>query len=108
MLNWLLLAEATPFRGRLLVISSTIPENEHAINRFAMEVNWTYWTMNWPLKLYIARDDYTIADIAIWSWYGRLRPRQGLGPSRNFLNVKDKALQAWTEKIANRPACNVA
>ena len=56
-------------------------------------------------KPYIAGDDYTIADIAIWSWYGHLAQDKIWDRAGVFLNVKEyKHLQAWTEKIANRPA----
>ena len=56
-------------------------------------------------KPYIAGDDYTIADIAIWSWYGRSAQDKVWDRAGIFLNVKEyKHLQAWTEKIANRPA----
>ena len=56
-------------------------------------------------KPYIAGDEYTIADIAIWSWYGRLAQDKIWDKAGIFLDVKEyKHLQAWTEKIANRPA----
>ena len=46
-----------------------------------------------------------IADIAIWSWYGRLAQDKVWDRAGIFLDVKEyKHLQAWTEKIANRPA----
>ena len=56
-------------------------------------------------KPYISGDEYTIADIAIWSWYGRLAQDKIWDKAGIFLDVKEyKHLQAWTEKIANRPA----
>ena len=56
-------------------------------------------------KPYIAGDEYTIADIAIWSWYGRLAQDKIWDKAGIFLNVKEyKHLQAWADKISNRPA----
>lgn len=50
-------------------------------------------------------DEYTIADIAIWSWYGRLAQDKIWDKAGIFLNVKEyKHLQAWADKISNRPA----
>lgn len=78
-----------------------------AINRFAMEAKRQLDLLDKELatKPYIAGDDYTIADIAIWSWYGRLAQDKIWDRAGIFLNVKEyKHLQAWTERIANRPA----
>ena len=80
---------------------------EYAINRFAMEAKRQLDLLDKELatKPYIAGDDYTIADIAIWSWYGRLAQDKVWDRAGIFLDVKEyKHLQAWTEKIANRPA----
>ena len=56
-------------------------------------------------KPYIAGAEYSIADIAIWSWYGRLAQDKIWDRAGIFLNVKEyKNLQAWTEKIAKRSA----
>jgi len=53
---------------------------------------------------WLAGDDYTIADIAVWAWYGALA--QGLLYSAGeFLQVQDYAhVQRWTAAIAARPA----
>ena len=80
---------------------------EYDINRFAMEAIRQLDLLDKELatKPYIAGDDYTIADIAIWSWYGRLAQDKIWDRAGVFLDVKEyKHLQAWTEKIANRPA----
>ena len=52
----------------------------------------------------MAGPDYTIADMAIWPWYGVLA--QGLlYDAGEFLQVQDyKHVQRWTETIADRPA----
>ena len=72
-------------------------------------VNWTYWTKNWPLNLISQGDDYTIADIAIWSWYGRLAQDKVWDRAGIFLDVKEyKHLQAWTEKLPIAQQCNEA
>ena len=56
-------------------------------------------------KPYIAGDSYSIADIAIWSWYGRLAQDKIWDKAGHFLNVGEyQNLQAWTAKIAQRPA----
>ncbi|MCT7655317.1 glutathione S-transferase C-terminal domain-containing protein [Oceanimonas sp. NS1] len=53
---------------------------------------------------YIAGDDYSIADIAIWPWYGAL-VRGDLYNAAEFLSVSDyKNVQRWANRIAERPA----
>lgn len=53
---------------------------------------------------YIAGDNYTIADIAIWPWYGRLVLGDLYKGSADFLNVQEYPhLIEWAEQIAKRP-----
>ena len=53
---------------------------------------------------YLAGDDYSIADIAIWPWYGGLAKGLLYGAGE-FLAVQEYAnLQRWTNAIAQRPA----
>jgi GST-like protein len=52
----------------------------------------------------LAGDDYTIADMAVWPWYGGLAKGQLYGAGE-FLQVEDyKNVQRWTDAIAERPA----
>lgn len=54
---------------------------------------------------YIAGDEYTIADIAIWSWYGRLVQGHLYQNSAEFLDAQSyKHLNEWADRIAKRPA----
>ena len=79
---------------------------EYPIDRFAMEVKRQLDVLDRRLadSAYLAGDDYTIADIAVWSWYGALA--QGLLYSAGeFLQVQDYThVQRWTAAIAARPA----
>jgi GST-like protein len=53
---------------------------------------------------YLAGDDYTIADIATWPWYGALA-KGWLYGAAEFLQVQDYAnLQRWADAIFARPA----
>jgi GST-like protein len=79
---------------------------EYAIDRFAMEVKRQLDVLNRRLadNEYLAGDRYTIADIAVWPWYGGLA--QGLlYGAGEFLNVQEYTnVQRWTNAIAKRPA----
>lgn len=79
---------------------------EYAIDRFTMEAKRQLDLLNTLLKdrEYIAGDEYSIADIAIWPWYGNLV--LGLQyEAGEFLDVKSYThLLRWTENIAKRPA----
>ena len=79
---------------------------EYAINRFAMEVKRQLDVLDRRLgeSEYLAGGEYTIADIAVWPWYGALA--KGLVYSAGeFLSVQDyKNVQRWTNAIAQRPA----
>ena len=80
---------------------------EYAIDRFAMETKRQLDVLNRRLAdtAYLAGPDYTIADIAVWPWYGGLVRGQLYGPSARFLQVQDYAhVQRWAEAIAGRPA----
>jgi GST-like protein len=79
---------------------------EYAIDRYAMEVKRQLDVLDRRLaeSAYLAGDAYTIADIAVWPWYGALA-KGLLYESGEFLQVQDyKHVQRWTETIAQRPA----
>ena len=79
---------------------------EYAIDRFAMEVKRQLDVLDRRLaeSEYIAGSDYTIADIAIWPWYGGLAKGWQYGAAE-FLQVQDyKNVQRWAEQIYSRPA----
>jgi GST-like protein len=79
---------------------------EYAIDRYAMEVKRQLDVLNRRLadNEYLAGDQYTIADIAVWPWYGALA--QGLlYGAGEFLDVKAYTnVLRWTASIAKRPA----
>jgi GSH-dependent disulfide-bond oxidoreductase len=79
---------------------------EYAIDRFAMEVKRQLDVLNRHLAdhAYLAGDDYTIADIAVWPWYGALAKGLLYGGG-DFLQVQEYThVQRWTDQIATRPA----
>ncbi len=79
---------------------------EYAIDRFAMEVKRQLDVLDRRLaeSEYLAGPHYTIADMAVWPWYGGMA--KGLMyEGGEFLQVQDyKHLQRWTDQIAERPA----
>jgi GST-like protein len=79
---------------------------EYAIDRYAMEVKRQLDVLDRRLaeSAYLAGDAYTVADIAVWPWYGALA--KGLMyDAGEFLDVQSyKHVQRWTEAIAQRPA----
>ncbi|CAM3058306.1 Disulfide-bond oxidoreductase YghU [Sphingomonas antarctica] len=79
---------------------------EYAIDRYAMEVKRQLSVLDRRLaeSEYVAGADYTIADMAIWPWYGALV--KGLVyEAAEFLSVQEYANVArWTDLIAQRPA----
>ncbi len=80
---------------------------EYAIDRFAMEVKRQLDVLDRRLaeSRFLAGDDYTVADVAVWPWYGQLAKGLLYGESATFLQVQDYAhVQRWTDEIAGRPA----
>jgi GSH-dependent disulfide-bond oxidoreductase len=79
---------------------------EYPINRFAMEVKRQLDVLDRRLadNRYLVGDDYTIADMAVWAWYGALV--MGLQyEAGEFLQVQEYThVQRWTKEIAQRPA----
>ena len=81
-------------------------KSEYAIDRFAMEVKRELDVLDRRLAEtpYIAGEDYTIADMAIFPWYGALVKGWQYGAA-DFLSVQDyKNVQRWAEDIWSRPA----
>ena len=79
---------------------------EYPINRFAMETKRQLDVLDRHLadNAYMAGDEYSIADIAIWPWYGAL-VKGVLYGAADFLSVQDYAhVNRWTNAIAERPA----
>src|SRR5512140_2050281 len=77
---------------------------EYAIDRFAMEVKRQLDVLDRRLaeSEYLAGPDYTIADIAVWPWYGALA-KGLLYEGGEFLSVQDyRNVQRWTDQIAQR------
>jgi GSH-dependent disulfide-bond oxidoreductase len=79
---------------------------EYAINRFAMEVKRQLDVLDRHLSanVYLAGDEYSIADIATWPWYGLLALGKVYGAAE-FLQVEQYThVRRWAEAIAARPA----
>ncbi len=79
---------------------------EYAIDRYAMEVKRQLDVLDQRLAKspYLAGDEYTIADMAVWPWYGTLVKGQ-LYEAGEFLQVQAYThVLRWTNQIAQRPA----
>ncbi|NWD75247.1 glutathione-dependent disulfide-bond oxidoreductase [Pseudomonas gingeri] len=79
---------------------------EYAIDRFAMETKRQLDVLDKQLAVseYIAGSEYSIADIAIWPWYGGL-VKGRLYEAAEFLSVQDYPhVQRWADAIDARPA----
>jgi GSH-dependent disulfide-bond oxidoreductase len=79
---------------------------EYAIDRFAMETKRLFDVLDKHLaeNEYMVGGEYTIADMAIWPWYGTLAKGWAY-ESAAFLSVQDyHNVQRWTEAILQRPA----
>jgi GST-like protein len=79
---------------------------QYAIDRFAMEVKRQLDVLDRHLadNEYMAGKEYSIADMAIWPWYGRL-VKGGAYESGDFLDVASyRNVIRWTDQIGQRPA----
>lgn len=79
---------------------------KYPIDRFTMETKRQLDLLDQTLakRSYIAGNTYTIADIAIWSWYGRLALGKLYEGSYEFLNMDEYThLLEWAKRIEKRP-----
>ena len=79
---------------------------EYAIDRFTMEVKRQLDVLDRQLANheYIAGDAYSVADIAIWPWYGLVAEGK-IYEAGTFLDVASYGnLQRWAKQVAARPA----
>ncbi len=80
---------------------------EYAINRYAMEAKRQLDLLNRQLagNEYVAGADYSIADIAIWPWYGGIALGRSYPGADEFLAAHEyEHLMRWAKQIAERPA----
>ena len=79
---------------------------QYPINRYAMEVKRQLDVLDQQLAQHehIAGEDYSIADMAIWPWYGALVQGE-LYEAGEFLDVSTyKHVTRWAQQLSNRPA----
>ena len=79
---------------------------EYPINRFAMEVKRQMDVLDKRLAdhPYLAGEEYSIADMSVWPWYGALSKGQ-LYEAGEFLQVQEYTnVIRWADQIAKRPA----
>jgi GST-like protein len=80
---------------------------EYAINRYAMEAKRQLDVLNHQLAdhEYVAGSDYTVADIAIWPWYGQVALGKTYEGADTFLATHEyEHVQRWAKQIGERPA----
>ncbi|MBN3122703.1 glutathione-dependent disulfide-bond oxidoreductase [Pectobacterium brasiliense] len=108
-LNWLFwqMGSAPYVGGGFGHFYAYAPEKfEYPINRFTMETKRQLDVLNRQLaeNRYLAGDNYTIADIAVWPWYGGL-VQNALYSAGEFLSVHEyEHVIRWADEIAARPA----
>ena len=79
---------------------------EYAIDRYAMETKRQMDVLNQRLAQhrYVAGDDYTVADMAIWPWYGAMA-RGEMYEAGEFLQVHEYThVLRWAQELFDRPA----
>jgi GSH-dependent disulfide-bond oxidoreductase len=109
-LNWLfwLQGSAPYLGGGFGHFYAYAPEKfEYPINRFAMETKRQLDVLDRQLAdhTYIAGDSYTIADMAIAPWYGRLVKGGAYGDAATFLDAASyKNVNRWADAVLARPA----
>ena len=82
-------------------------KQEYPINRYAMEAKRQYDVLNRRLaeSEYVAGPDYSIADIAIWPWYGGLALGRNYPGANEFLATHEyEQVMRWAKAIDARPA----
>ena len=82
-------------------------KQEYPINRYAMETKRQLDVLDRRLAEheYVAGADYTIADIAIWPWYGALALGRSYERADEFLAVHEyEHVQRWAKQIDGRPS----
>jgi GST-like protein len=82
---------------------------EYAINRYAMETKRQLDVLNRHLadgRKYICGAQYTIADMAIYPWYGGLVQGNLYGDAKTFLNTDEDYphVVAWAQRVSERPS----
>jgi GST-like protein len=108
-LSWLLwqMGSAPFLGGGFGHFYAYAPEKyEYPINRYAMEVKRQLDVLDRNLaeRQYLAGEDYTIADIATWPWYGALVNGK-IYDAQEFLDVASYThVLRWAEQIKERPA----
>ncbi|PXW83965.1 GST-like protein [Ruegeria sp. P4] len=108
-LNWLFwqMGSAPYLGGGFGHFYAYAPEKfEYPINRFTMEAKRQLDVLNRELaaKTYIAGEEYSIADMAIWPWYGQLVLGR-LYDAAEFLDVESyEHVMRWAKAIDARPA----
>ena len=109
-MNWLMwqMGSAPFVGGGFGHFFAYAPEKyEYPINRYAMETKRQLDVLDRRLAEvpYIAGDDYSIADMAIWPWYGAMVLGRSYANSAEFLDVGVyRNLKRWAEGIEARPA----
>ena len=109
MLSWLFwqMGSAPYLGGGFGHFYAYAPEKwQYPIDRFAMETKRQLDVLNRNLaeRRFMTGDDYTIADIAIWAWYGQLALGR-LYSAGKFLDVESyEHVQRWAKEIDARPA----
>jgi len=108
-LNWLFwqMGSAPMLGGGFGHFYAYAPEKyEYPINRYTMEVKRQLDVLDRQLadRPYIAGDEYTIADMAIWPWYGAL-VKNKVYEAAEFLEAHTYTnVIRWTDELAKRPA----
>lgn len=108
-MNWLFwqMGSAPMLGGGFGHFYAYAPEKyEYPINRYTMEVKRQLDVLDRQLadRQYIAGDQYTIADMAIWPWYGAL-VKNKVYEAAEFLEAHTYTnVIRWTDEIAKRPA----
>lgn len=80
---------------------------QYAIDRYAMEAKRQLDVLNRQLaeNEFVSGSEYTIADMAIWPWYGRLALDESYPDAGTFLSTHEyKNVLRWAKQLAERPA----